>query len=163
MEQTRSWVPDYRMPRLRPHWLEGAFVLALIALLFSGVGALERHYLTRPADPTSRTQALLLAQSILDRVRANPAAADFYDGVRCTAAGCRKGGTARITAPDCPTGRCDPEAVAMGDLLQWRDRINESGQRLPGAEAELRRGRDTWIVHIRWDHGRHGLRFEAGA
>ncbi len=162
MEQARSWAVARPLPGLRPQWLEGAALLALVTLLLIGVGVLERHYLSRPAHPAARTHALLLAQDILQRVRANPAAAGFYDGVRCTAAGCRKGGESPIEAPRCRPGHCDPEEVAMRDLLQWRDRINENGQTLPGAQGELHRGAGTWVVHIRWDEGRHGLRFEAG-
>lgn len=101
-----------------------SLIEVLVALVVLSVGlltvaALQVYGLRNEAMALNGTRATLLAADIVDRIRANPAAAEFYEigaGEDAPAPGedCADTNFVEVTAP------CDPQTMAAYDLWAWR-------------------------------------------
>jgi type IV pilus assembly protein PilV len=95
------------------------FVLS-IGLL--GVAALQLTAKKSSHQAWQRAQAVLLADSILERLRMNPsAAASYHTGIGSSALGA---GTRTTPGQDCSTQSCTAAQMAAWDLWNWERRMD---------------------------------------
>ncbi len=102
-----------------------AVVVLSIGLL--GVAALQLTAKKSSHQASQRAQAVLLADSLLERVRINPsAAAAYHTGTGNSALG---GGTLGTAARDCSTQTCTAAQMATWDLWNWERRLDGTAVR----------------------------------
>ncbi len=91
--------------------LEVLVALLVLSIGLLGLAALQTMGLKFNTQSYQRTQAVLNAYDIIDRIRANPAgmAAGSYDDIDISA-----------TAPTLPTCPCTPAQMADYDIAQWK-------------------------------------------
>lgn len=91
--------------------LEVLVALLVLSIGLLGLAALQTMGLKFNTQSYQRTQAVLNAYDIIDRIRANPAgmATGGYDDVDIAAA-----------APTLPTCPCTPAQMAVYDIAQWK-------------------------------------------
>ena len=93
-----------------------ALVIVLLGLL-GAAGVLVRSHQSS-MEAYQRTQALILAEDMLDRISANRAVADCY-AVTDAGAGAPHLGTGYTDTPTCGSGTPEQQATAVRDLQQW--------------------------------------------
>ena len=91
--------------------LEVLVALLVLSIGLLGLAALQTMGLKFNTQSYQRTQAVLNAYDIIDRIRANPAgmATGGYDDIGIA--------TAAPTLPACP---CTPAQMAVYDIAQWK-------------------------------------------
>jgi type IV pilus assembly protein PilV len=112
-----------------PHSRQRGFTLieVMIAVVVLSVGLLGVAALQLTSKKSShqawqRAQAVLLADSILERVRMNPsAAASYHTGIGNSALG---GSTRTTPGRDCSTQICTAAQMATWDLWNWERRMD---------------------------------------
>ena len=108
--------------------LELLAALAILALGLLGMAALQLAVMREARTSLLQGEASLLAASLLERVRANPAA--DYGGLGFAAW--------PAAAADCAARPCSSAQLRAYDLAHWRCAINPldaSGRQLPACEA----------------------------
>ncbi|HXQ31297.1 MAG TPA: type IV pilus modification protein PilV [Steroidobacteraceae bacterium] len=146
----RSW----RRPRwvgtgIRPRASRGlSLVEALVALVVLSVGllgiaALYGESLLSVRTALQRSQAVLLASDLAERIRANrgggPAYDDAVSGPGALTTACRQGG-----------GGCSPELMARHDKAEWTAAVKAA---LPSGTGAVEVGgptHGTYTITIRW-------------
>lgn len=108
-----------------------SLIEALVALVVLSVGlltvaALQVYGLRNEAIALNGTRATLLASDLVDRIRANPAGAEFYelglgDGAPAPDVDCVDTIDVEVAAP------CDPATLAAYDLWSWRQAMAAGG------------------------------------
>lgn len=107
------------------------FVLSIGML---GVAGLQVASKRANADSTQRTVAVLLAQELMERIRANPTALTVY-----TAAG--SGQTLALdtavpqAAADCATAECTPDQLASYDIAEFAGVLSGAAEQRGGASV----------------------------
>lgn len=120
----------------------------LIALLVLAVGLLGMASLMMTSLQSSqsaylRSQASLLAQDLVERMRANRDQAVKHDNYELAAS------ASATTNPGCSSSGCSPSAQAQQDLHDWRAAL-EAG--IPGATASVDRANNNeYTITIAWE------------
>lgn len=134
---------------------QGGFTLleVLVALLVLSIGllglaALQTVGLKFNHQSYQRTQAVILAYDIIDRIRANPQAKDTYSGI----------GPSSTASGDCTSNACTPAQLAAADAQEWLGRLRQTVAQ--GQGAVCRGTIDTsltcsptgkiWRIAVRW-------------
>jgi type IV pilus assembly protein PilV len=106
--------------------------LLILAIGLLGLAGLQASGLRYSGNSTLRTQALLLSQDIVERMRTNPT------GVTANNYAVTTSDFTALPAsptPDCGATSCTPANLAAYDLVKWKNTI---GSRLPsGASATV--------------------------
>ena len=143
---TRQLNPKSRMNGFSLVEVLVAMVVLSIGLL--GLAGLQATGLKNNNSAYQRTQANILANEILDRMRANQAGIDggFYDDPYA-------GGTP--TDPNCITSGCSVSQMAQYDVFEWDDRMNDL---LPAAQATITGSgaNSIFTITVMWDDERTG-------
>ncbi len=94
--------------------LEVLIALLVLSIGLLGLAALQTVGLKFNTQSYQRTQAVLNAYDIIDRIRANPGGmtSGRYDAVDLNAAA--------PTLPDCQTTTCNATTMADYDIAQWK-------------------------------------------
>lgn len=93
--------------------LEVLVAIVVLSIGLVGLGLLELKGVQYTRDSYARTQAAILAESLADRMRANPLGAVAGDYVLSADEG--SGGTYPVDSGSC----CSPADVAADDLVAW--------------------------------------------
>lgn len=114
----------------------------LIALLIMGVGllgmaSLQSRSLKMTTDSQNRSQAILLANDIIERARANHENADSYTITADTSVACDSTFTLDTSAP-----------VVQNDIAGWR---NELACLLPDGVGSVTQTSGAFSVSVTWD------------
>jgi len=117
----------------RPHQRGFTLVEVMIAILIFGVGLLAVASLQGVARKASyeavqRTTATHLAESLLERMRANPPGLDVYVANAVVWEGAQPVGD-----PTACTAACSADAMAAADLAQWWELVEGSTESVDGA------------------------------
>lgn len=105
--------------------LELLVTLVVLSIGLLGLGLMQTTGLGLTKTAYSRTQAMMLASDIADRIRANEAAAASYVGNSATAA----------AQPSClPPTACTGAALAASDITDWSNRLLLE---LPGGTGQI--------------------------
>jgi type IV pilus assembly protein PilV len=102
--------------------IEVLVTVLVLAIGLLGLAGLQTHSLRFTQTSVQHTQAILLANEMADRMRANPAgvAAGSYTGAS--------------TQDDCSANPCSPAALAGYDLAQWNAELGDA-KRLTGGRG----------------------------
>lgn len=115
--------------------VEVLVALVVLSVGMLGIAALYVESLRSGRFALSRSQAVILASDMGDRIRANPAGGANYtktvDAQGMLSAGCAEGGTT-----------CDPAAMAAHDIATWYSAVDSRA----GAPTALPQGRGTIAV-----------------
>lgn len=115
--------------------IEVLVALLILAIGLLGMASLQTTSLQLTTGSQSRTQAILLAEDIVERIRANRPNIDDY-------------------ALDGEAVDCDPEfeianaTVAVDDLAEWQ---NALGCLLPGGSGDIDIAGEVVTVSVTWD------------
>jgi type IV pilus assembly protein PilV len=102
--------------------IEVMIAVVVLSLGLLGVAALQLTAKKSSHQAWQRAQAVLLADSLLERVRINPsAAASYHTGIGTAALG---GATRSTPARDCSTQSCSAAQMATWDLWNWERRLD---------------------------------------
>jgi type IV pilus assembly protein PilV len=93
--------------------IEALIALVVLAVGLLGIAALYVESLRASRSALYRTQAVVFATDLADRIRANRNA--------CTAGGCAYEGVGALTATCETTAGCTPAQLAANDLKRWLD------------------------------------------
>ena len=122
--------------------LVAVFVLAIGIL---GAAAIQTLGLQADKGAYFRSQAMFLANDIVDRMRVNRTALDSYLGVNSA--------TDSTTNPDCAdtSSGCSPSQLADSDIAYWVDQVKNQSKlpNVTGTISELGAG-DNVTVTITW-------------
>lgn len=124
--------------------LEVLLVATLLGIALLGLASMQTSSLRFNHGAYLHTQAALLAQDILERMRANRAGvvAGYYDDINVM-------GTSLPSQPACPANQCTPEEMTVSDVRTWGISLD---QILPNGEGAVRRlsDSDRFEVIVRW-------------
>lgn len=123
--------------------IEVMIAVLILAIGILGAGALQTVGLQVSQGAYNRSQALVLASDIVDRMRANRTAVAKYEGVS----------TKTLTAkspPSCLTNAagCSPASIAEADLSNWKQAMDI----LPtgGYGTITKVSANNYTVTVRW-------------
>lgn len=124
--------------------LEVLLVATLLGIALLGLASMQTSSFHFNHGAYLHTQAALLAQDIVERMRANRpgVVAGYYDDIDVAAS--------RLpNAPPCPANLCTPEALSLSDINTWAWSL---GRTLPQGEGAVRRltEPDRFEVIVRW-------------
>lgn len=121
--------------------IEVVIAMFVLAIGILGAGALQTVGMQTTQAAFYRSQAMLLAGDVLNRMRANRAVASSYVGNTETA-----DATACIRNDE----GCSPAALALDDMREWSDRVKKSG--IPNAAGTITSpATNRYIIEISWD------------
>lgn len=131
------------------------FVLAVGILGLAGMQAVG---LKESQNSYFRTQADMLANDMVDRMRANPDAARDISNVYVSdgsAVSVASAGACQMALAD-----CDFSDMASYDIAQWQSLITNSS--LPSGKGTLTReaGTNVYTIQVFWDENRDGVNSE---
>lgn len=117
--------------------LEVLIALLVFSIGFLGLAALQTLGLRFTHQSYERTQAVLQAYEIIDRMRANRVGLDNYTPISA--------GAAPQATVDCSTTTCTPAEMAAYDISEWLNRVRDPNS-LGGEGAICRGTLDTNLV-----------------
>lgn len=124
--------------------LEVLLVATLLGIALLGLASMQTSSLHFNRGAYLHTQAALLAQDILERMRANHpgVVAGYYDEINVV-------GTSLPSPPSCPANRCTPEELTVSDIRAWGMSLDQT---LPEGEGAVQRlsDPDRFEVIVRW-------------
>jgi len=125
----------------------GVSLIEILVALFTlsigllGLAAMQAKTLQFNQSAYLRTQATILANDIIDRMRANESQLSAYE-IALTAA--------TPASVDCETATCTPASMAQSDLAQWRTRISNELPEGDGSIAEKAGSPDVFDITVQW-------------
>lgn len=131
--------------------VEVLVALLVLAIGLLGLATLQTVGIKFNQESYLRSQAVLIAYDIIDRIRANPVAknAGSYNSVAASAT---------YTAPTC-TGAvsCSTSDIATYDLANWKSRIAAT---LPAGTGEISTTGNRRLVTITWKESDFDMKIE---
>ena len=124
--------------------IEVLIALLVLSVGLLGLASLQAKGLKMNYSAYSRTQAVLLANDITDKMRANPTqiAAGKFNNV-----------TAPTANPDCLNATCNPDELADHDIANWYLALQRD---LPNGDGTITRNGTVFTVTVMWDDERNG-------
>ena len=109
-----------------------AFVILSVGLL--GIVSLQAMSKTFTHQAVQRTQAVSLADAIIERIRVNPTGLLTYTA-SATVGGGTLGGLAGEPVPNCSSAACNNIQLAVHDLWEWEQNMDGASVTAGGANA----------------------------
>ena len=133
--------------------IEVTVATLVLAIGILGVAAMQLTGTRSNQAALARTQAIYLAQDMLERIRANPRGPGLYDGVDTQA------GSSVPADPGCADRRrgCTASQMAGQDVREWAayfvnvDARADYRPRLPNGRGQVSRSGREFTVTLRWD------------
>jgi type IV pilus assembly protein PilV len=123
--------------------VEALVALVVLSVGLLGIAALYAESLLSGRTALQRSQAVLLASDLAERIRANRAGGPAYDdaisGAGALNDACRQGG-----------GGCPPEQMASYDKAEWTAAVKTALPNGAGAVAVRGSASRTYTISIRW-------------
>jgi type IV pilus assembly protein PilV len=122
--------------------VEALIALVVLAVGLLGIAALYVESLRASRSALYRTQAVVFATDIADRIRANRLA--------CDASGCAYEGAGALTAACETTTGCTPAQLAANDVKRW---IDSGVAQLPGfaGSVDFTAGApNEYVILVQW-------------
>lgn len=131
----------------------------LVSLLLIGVGLyggirLQVNGIEGVQSSSNHTEALLLAEDMLERMRANSAQVNAYR--RANIEPVAPGQTVRY--PNCGMLDCNGAQLARYDLGTWQERFSPALINMSASIEQDTDNTDMWLVTVRWDDDGNGSR-----
>lgn len=119
--------------------IEMMISLFVIGVGMMGVVALQSYSISQTQQSADYSQAVMLAQDILERMRSNPQSIQAYQIALHD----------DLVEPiDCSLTYCTSQQVKNWDLFHWKKSIS---QRLPRGAAAIQYSDNRYIIHIEFD------------
>ena len=124
--------------------IEVLVALLVLSVGLLGLASLQANGLRMNYSAYTRTQAVLLANDISDKMRANPTqiAAGKFNNV-----------TGPSANPDCVNSACAPDEIADYDISNWYLGMQ---QELPNGTGTITRNGILFTITVMWDDERNG-------
>ncbi|OIQ86717.1 hypothetical protein GALL_314250 [mine drainage metagenome] len=143
--------------------LEVLVALAILAVGLLGIAGLMVKGQKASYEAYQRQQALALAQDMLERVRANPAAATNYV-TGATDSSAMPGWGNLVSPVDCLVISCSPQQLALQDLAVWDQQLSGSSEsfganrvggiiRARGCIESIAGTPNSFMVSVSWQGG----------
>lgn len=134
--------------------LEVLIALVVLSIGMMGVAAMFVDSLRNSGSAIYRTRAVIYAQDMADRIRANQSAAASYVAAVAdtgTDNGCADSGeTGSVVA----AVQCTAAQMAAHDIFTWKQIIEDGQTGLPGGEASIARNAGTvpatYTITVQW-------------
>lgn len=122
--------------------LETLIALVVLSIGLLGLASLQIAALKVNHQSYQRTQAVILASDIIDRIRANPTGktAGYYDTVSTS-------DMPTLTAGQCITSSCNASQLAAFDIASWKSVV---AKRLREGAASIGTTARRRVVTIAW-------------
>lgn len=129
--------------------LEVMVAMVIFAVGMLGLASIQALSLENSHSSYSRSQAILLAYDMVDRMKANPTAGNNYV---ITAA-------ATVSKPDtlCDTVACNDTEMATYDHWQWKSVLPNLLVSGKGQVANTPVGSNNYTITVYWDEDRSGV------
>ena len=125
--------------------IEVLIALLVLSIGLLGLAALQANGLRSNFGAYARSQAVILANDMTDRIRANPTAAG--------AAGLYNNINAPVADPGCLLADCTTAQIALHDTAVWYDSLQNA---LPNGTGTVTGDGTVFTVSVMWDDGRTG-------
>lgn len=129
--------------------IEILVALMIVAIGSLGIAAMQLTGLKYSSGAAVRTQATLLANDLMDRMRANRATA--VDRTIYATEGFQGADTSARPTPNCYSSVCDGNEMARYDKWAW---LNQVSSLMPDGKAEIRideaDGNRVYAVTMQW-------------
>jgi type IV pilus assembly protein PilV len=143
--------------------LEVLVALAILAVGLLGIAGLMIKGQKASYEAYQRQQAVALAQDMLERVRANPAAAANYV-TGATDSSAMPGWGNLVSPVDCLAIACSPQQLALHDLVVWDQQLSGSSEsfganrmggiiRARGCIESIAGTPNSFMVSVSWQGG----------
>ncbi|TAN53112.1 MAG: type IV pilus modification protein PilV [Methylococcaceae bacterium] len=136
-------ITPLRAPAFGFTLIEVLVAVLILAIGLLGLAELQVVGLRNNHNAYLRSQAILLAYDIAERMRANPVG--LSSGAYL--------GTA--TSDDCEASTCTPQQMAGYDLRQWLDAVATA--QLPSSSANITAGGAIYSIVISWSELEYGV------
>lgn len=125
-------------------------VIAILIFGISMLGLASLQVVGMKVNDTSyrRSQAVLQAYNMSDRMRANIAAVDdgYYNNVS---------GISTPSSPSCQSSGCTPQELAEHDVYEW-NRANQNALPMGAGTVTFNSSTSTFTIAVRWDDNKDG-------
>jgi type IV pilus assembly protein PilV len=101
--------------------IEALVTLLVLSIGLLGVVSLQAMAKKSNHQALQRSQAVALADAMVEKIRINPTALGTYETGVADALG---GGTQSTPTVDCRTAACDPDELATWDLWSWEQALD---------------------------------------
>jgi len=141
---------QHRMPQKGFTLLEVMVAMVIFAVGMLGLAGIQALSLEGSHSSYSRSQAVLLAYEMVDRMKANSSAGANYISTAATAVA--------QPATLCDGATCGAAQMASFDLWQWKQAIQNSLLSGKGSVASATVGTiTTYTISVHWDEDRTGV------
>ncbi len=124
--------------------MEVLIAVLILSIGLLGLASLQANGLRSNFSSYARSQAVVLANDMADRIRANPtqAAAGSYNNV-----------TATVGDPGCLLADCTPGQIVSHDIAAWYSNLQTT---LPQGTGTVTGDGTVFTVSVMWDDDRNG-------
>lgn len=143
--------------------LEVLIAVVIVALGLLSLGALQVRAMRDTTNTYLRSEAVVLATDMADRIRANlPRLREAATAYQLSLAGFATKKAQSVPSPSClATSPCTPAQLELADTWEWTQQV---ASRLPGGQGDIALSCSTnpcttnswrtWIVTVHWDEAR---------
>jgi type IV pilus assembly protein PilV len=111
--------------------------LLVISVGMFGIATLQLTAMKQNSSSLNHSQAVWYSYNMSDRIRANLAEFDSYDGID----------TNDAFSQDCRANACSAAQMRIADASDWSEMISK----LPGGRGNITRNADGLLVTVMWD------------
>lgn len=122
--------------------IEVLIAVLVLSIGLLGLAALQANGLRSNFGAYARSQAVILANDMADRIRANPTAAASYNNIN-----------GPVADPGCLVADCNTTDIALHDTAVWYTSLQNA---LPNGTGTVTGNGTVFTVSIMWDDGRTG-------
>lgn len=120
--------------------------LTILAVGLLGMAQLQNRSSQDNQMAYYQSQALFMADDLVERMRSNPSADDYDDYLVAL-----DDTLTSVDATQCETASCSANNLARWDLKRWKDDLAEL---LPQGDGSVKRAGDRYIITIQLDDSR---------
>lgn len=129
--------------------LEVMIAMVIFAVGLLGLAGIQALSLENTSSSYSRSQAVLLAYEMVDRIKANSGVSGSYVTAQSDAA------TEPAAGDLCDANTCNFAAMAAFDLWQWKTSLGST--LLSGKGSVENTSGTTYTITVHWDEDRTGV------
>jgi len=133
--------------------MEALVSLLILSIGLLGLAGLQASGLRSNQGAYARSQAVILAQDAMERIRANPAETSAALAAGHNSAYQLARGTDPASPPDCQNSDCSATALAQYDVATWKQAVTNL---LPGGDAAIIRNGSIFAISVFWDEQHTG-------
>jgi type IV pilus assembly protein PilV len=122
--------------------IEVLIAVLVLSIGLLGLASLQANGMRSNFTAYARSQAVILANDMADRIRANPTAAALYNNINAPAGD-----------PGCTAADCTAAEIADHDTAVWYTNLQNA---LPNGTGTVTGNGTVFTVSVMWDEDRNG-------